>query len=118
MTTSASYTTRWDSIEAMASGCLVCGFHGGGGQEYANARNGCWVPDGNWTEFAHALNEALICSNPDIELRREVARETVAQFSEAQFMNDLSAAWSCLLKADDRHLKTKKETEQEIVDAN
>lgn len=106
-------------LEAMASGCLVCGFHGEGGQEYASEQNGWWVPDGNWTRFAHALNAALTCSHADIEHRRAVARQTVVQFSEAQFVNDLSTAWSSLLKVDDRYFRAKiQETEREISHAN
>jgi glycosyltransferase involved in cell wall biosynthesis len=46
------------SLEAMASGCLVVGYTGHGGSEYATEDNGIWVEDGNHAEFARKLSDA------------------------------------------------------------
>src|SRR5205085_11319415 len=42
-------------LEAMASGALVAGFHGYGGQEYATAQNGLWFAPDHLEEVADAL---------------------------------------------------------------
>lgn len=42
-------------IEAMAAGCLVAGFHGGGGREYATACNGLWFEPDQLLECADGL---------------------------------------------------------------
>jgi glycosyltransferase involved in cell wall biosynthesis len=46
-------------LEAMASGCLVVGFHGYGGLEYATLANGVWTRPDYLEETADALAEAL-----------------------------------------------------------
>jgi len=43
-------------LEAMAAGCLVVGFAGGGGLDYATSANGIWLPD----EDPWALADALL----------------------------------------------------------
>lgn len=46
-------------LEAMAAGCLVAGFHGDGGREYATAENGFWCDDGDIDGCVAALAAAL-----------------------------------------------------------
>jgi len=46
-------------LEAMASGCLVVGFHGYGGLEYATEANGVWTRPDHLEETADALAEVL-----------------------------------------------------------
>lgn len=84
-------------LEAMASGCLVCGFHGEGGQEYASEHNGWWVSEGDLTNFSHGINAALTVNSNELDRRRQMGRETSSQFNEARFIQDLSAAWRRLL---------------------
>lgn len=52
-------------LEAMASGCVVAGFTGGGGTEYATGANGFWVPDEDPLTLATTLERVLS------ELRRD-----------------------------------------------
>jgi glycosyltransferase involved in cell wall biosynthesis len=46
-------------LEAMASGCLVVGFHGGGGREYARRDNALWVAEGDLFRCVDTLAEAV-----------------------------------------------------------
>src|SRR5206468_2181306 len=46
-------------LEAMASGALVTGFDGYGGQEYAKPENGVWFPPDHIEETADALAKLL-----------------------------------------------------------
>lgn len=47
------------SLEAMAAGCLVAGFAGDGGWEYANSSNGFWVQDDALEAAADAVAAAV-----------------------------------------------------------
>jgi hypothetical protein len=82
-------------LEAMAAGCLVVGFHGGGGREYATAENGDWFDDGGHLEIAAALIGRLdaLAAGERFEARREAGRRTAAEFSLARFEAELRAAW-------------------------
>jgi glycosyltransferase involved in cell wall biosynthesis len=87
-------------LEAMAAGCLVCGYHGGGGTEYSTPDNGFWVEDGDVVGFVHALAAALRLTPQEIDSRVEAGRITAAAFSEHRFRSELEEAWSSLLGAD------------------
>jgi len=47
------------SLEAMAAGCLIIGYRGGGGLDYATEDNGLWVPDDDPLLLAEKLREVL-----------------------------------------------------------
>ena len=47
------------ALEAMAAGCLVTGFNGQGGAEYANEKNGFWVKEDDIIGAAHSLAKAI-----------------------------------------------------------
>jgi glycosyltransferase involved in cell wall biosynthesis len=84
-------------LEAMAAGCLVCGFDGGGGKEYATADNGYWVAEGDMEGFARALHTALTLDAGTQAARVAAAQATAAAFSEANFDRELGIAWQRLL---------------------
>lgn len=84
-------------LEAMAAGCLVCGFDGGGGKEYASHENGHWVAEGNTEDFARALHTALTLDAQEVDTMVTAARATAAGFSEVNFDRQLAAAWQHLL---------------------
>ncbi len=46
-------------LEAMASGCLVAGFHGDSGREYMNQNNSWWEEDGDWLTCVNGLAALL-----------------------------------------------------------
>ena len=84
-------------LEAMAAGCLVCGFDGGGGKEYATSDNGYWVAEGDMEGFARALHTALTLDADAQAARVAAAQATAAAFSEANFDSELASAWQHLL---------------------
>ncbi|MBF0549042.1 MAG: glycosyltransferase family 4 protein [Deltaproteobacteria bacterium] len=77
-------------IEAMASGCIVVGFTGGGGREYAHDGNGFWCPDQDPFALADRLEHILTLildnpSSPHLESVRQAGFETARRYSlEAQ----------------------------------
>ena len=84
-------------LEAMAAGCLVCGYDGHGGQEYATPDNGFWVADGDVAGFADALATALRLDETETRQRAAASRATAASFSLDGFEAGLDAAWRTLL---------------------
>ena len=86
-------------LEAMASGCLVAGFTGGGGGDYATPSNGFWAAEGDHEGFCQAVNEALRCASTPAwadEVRAASATAVAAHTPEA-FQRDLLAAWTTIL---------------------
>jgi glycosyltransferase involved in cell wall biosynthesis len=47
------------ALEAMASGCVVCGFRSGGMADYATPENGIWVEEGDIDACAVAVGRAV-----------------------------------------------------------
>ena len=84
-------------LEAMAAGCLVCGYDGAGGTEYATPENGFWVVEGHAEGFAHALHQALTLGAGAAAVRVQAGQATAAAFSEARFQSELGRAWERLL---------------------
>jgi hypothetical protein len=83
-------------LEAMAAGCLVCGFDGGGGKEYATAKNGYWVAEGDLEGFARTLDAALKVGAGGTAMI-SAAQATAAEFNEMRFELELGTAWNHLL---------------------
>lgn len=84
-------------LEAMAVGCLVSGWTGHGGSEYATPENGRWVPEGDLEAFVHALAADVQADASVVQTRRAAGQATAARFDMAQFEADLSAAWHHVL---------------------
>jgi glycosyltransferase involved in cell wall biosynthesis len=86
-------------LEAMAAGCLVVGFTGGGGLDYASAENGIWVENGNPWALAEALAKVLtaVCdpnARASLDAKRAAGRSTVQRYGPAEFERDLMAFWT------------------------
>jgi Glycosyl transferases group 1 len=82
-------------LEAMASGCVVAGFTGGGGAEYATPANGFWVAEGDHEGFCQALNQALLCASQPV-WRNAVcgaAQQALSAHSPDAFKASLDLAW-------------------------
>ena len=74
------------ALEAMAAGCLVVGFTGQGGAEYANSDNGIWVNEDDVEAAAGAVAKAvwLLRERPDEAVAMIAAgRTTAARYSPA-----------------------------------
>jgi glycosyltransferase involved in cell wall biosynthesis len=86
-------------LEAMASGCLVAGFTGIGGRDYATPDNGFWVEEDHVFAAADALAEAadLIQTGGPALLRMwEAGRATAEAWSYARFRVRLEEVWMTL----------------------
>ena len=84
------------TLEAMAGGCLVAGFTGVGGVEYANWENGFWVPEDDCEAAADALAraaEVFKTGGPPLRRRLEAAEATARLWSYSRFLTDLEQAW-------------------------
>jgi glycosyltransferase involved in cell wall biosynthesis len=84
-------------LEAMAAGCLVAGFTGGGGQEFATPANGLWVGEAQLPELALAIGRLLAMDVLQQAARVQAGQATAALFSDANFDAQLNAAWYQLL---------------------
>ena len=86
-------------LEAMAAGCLVVGFAGGGGLDYASPENGVWVQDDDPWALAQAL-EATVAGLHDPKLRPSLmtrcaaGHATALTYSRARFERELIAYWT------------------------
>lgn len=84
-------------LEAMRSGCIVAGFKGIGGREYATDANGFWVEDDDCEAAAEALARALSLvelGGPLLEARRAAGAEAAGRWSYARFRDALDHYWS------------------------
>jgi glycosyltransferase involved in cell wall biosynthesis len=80
-------------IEAMASGCIVVGFHGYGGLEYATPENGHWFSPEYMEEVADALAgvvDALERDDPSLVRMREAGAVTAARYTRQHTRDALS----------------------------
>jgi len=87
-------------LEAMSSGCLVCGFDGHGGSDYSRPDNGLWVQEGDHEGFADAVAAALqLARQGGDEAARllDAGRRTAARYSRERFESELLSAWQSIL---------------------
>jgi len=88
-------------LEAMASGCLVAGYHGDGGREYMNERNGWWADASDWRTCVDGLASALKLIDEGGErlyqMKQELAK-TVSQYSPERTKEALLKFWDEELK--------------------
>jgi len=83
-------------LEAMASGCVVAGFHGDGGREYMNEGNGWWAETGDWRACVRGLAAALDTFDKGgevLEAHHRRAMQTVEAYSVEIMEEKLLAYW-------------------------
>jgi len=86
------------SLEAMASGCQVVGYVGGGGIEYVSDDNGVWIEEGDYEKFALTLKEAC-----DLFLSKARNRYvengilTARQYSQEGFEQQIQEAYAQIM---------------------
>jgi glycosyltransferase involved in cell wall biosynthesis len=83
-------------LEAMASGCLVAGYHGDGGREYISNLNGWWAETGDWKACVDGLAAALDLldrGGHELTVRRSAMAQTVAQYSPQRMETALLDFW-------------------------
>jgi len=79
-------------LEAMASGCIVAGFTGIGGQEYATPANGFWAPEDDFKECANQLRHALDMAMQPEESAARAAYAAAATAALTPYTPDAFAA--------------------------
>ena len=86
-------------LEAMASGCVVVGFTGHGGEEYSQPDNGFWVDEGDYFAFVAKLAEAIECciTPATHQTFQQHALATAANYRHQQFTAQLQTAWQAIL---------------------
>lgn len=88
-------------LEAMASGCVVAGFTGIGGREYARPENGFWVDEDDFPGCVRGLAEAVWLSR-DTGPRREAYATACAQmasrYTPAAFEEAVRTSWAEILR--------------------
>ena len=84
-------------LEAMASGCLVAGYHGDGGREYMNKKNGWWAENGDWLACVNGLASALdLIDTGGFKLNqiKEQMKITVERYSRDKMQEKLISYWT------------------------
>ena len=82
-------------LEAMACGAIVVGFTGGGGTDYMEYGENCYVVnDGDYDRLASVLRSLIGMNQLDKDLVRFCALRTVAQYSRERTKQQLQEALS------------------------
>lgn len=87
-------------LEAMACGCVVAGFHGWGGLDYAAPDNGLWCREGDLDAAADALAEALALAqgaSPRLETLLARGAATAARYTPEAQRRALKGFWTRVL---------------------
>jgi glycosyltransferase involved in cell wall biosynthesis len=91
-------------LEAMGCGCLVIGFTGGGGDEFASTENGFWVEDQNTQALADEVERVLSLyrQNPDHprwKEKQKAAEKSAGLYSFKNQKQALLETWNHLLSS-------------------
>jgi Glycosyl transferases group 1 len=89
-------------LEAMASGCIVVGFTGVGGREYATSINGFWTENEDCIQCIDDLARVLrlvASGNPIIPSTVEAGCRTAAAFGREPFLDALLEFWHTFTEA-------------------
>ena len=87
-------------LEAMAAGCVVAGFTGVGGREYATEQNGFWAAEDDFPSCLHGLNQALTIwqqGGTALVDRLAAGQVTAERYTPGHFADATRQAWTSLL---------------------
>jgi glycosyltransferase involved in cell wall biosynthesis len=87
-------------LEAMAAGCIVAGFTGIGGREYATAKNGFWAEEDDFPGCIAQLKAALDLAQKQDSTREaytKTCQETLAAYTPEIFRHAVTEAWGRIL---------------------
>jgi len=87
-------------LEAMASGCVVAGFTGIGGREYANAENGFWADEDDFPACVGQLKKAVELALAPAAAQKpysDACRKTLAAYTPEAFEKAVKEAWAQIL---------------------
>lgn len=89
-------------MEAMASGCVIAGFTGIGGREYAREENGFWADEDDFSTCIRQLAGAVQLSR-ETGARREAyataCAQMAARYTPATFDEAVRTSWAEILRA-------------------
>ncbi len=87
-------------LEAMAAGCVVAGFTGVGGREYATEQNGFWAAEDDFPSCLHGLDQALTIwqqGGTALVDRLAAGQVTAERYTPGHFAAATRQAWTSLL---------------------
>lgn len=87
-------------LEAMASGCLVTGFDGEGGKDFATKDNGIWCPDGDVEACVEGLHQLCLSAkrrDRAYHHRRAAGFATAKRYGRHNFETKLTTFWQRFL---------------------
>lgn len=87
-------------LEAMAAGCVIAGFTGIGGREYATERNGFWVAEDDFPVCVEQLKKAVELSldtGANKTRYEKSCRETLARYTPETFAAAVKESWAKIL---------------------
>ena len=88
-------------LEAMASGCVVAGFTGIGGRDYATNENGFWAAEDDFPACVSQLGHAVQLSRQPQSLAfkalQTACQSTLTAYTPHSFQQAVTAAWSAIL---------------------
>jgi glycosyltransferase involved in cell wall biosynthesis len=87
-------------LEAMAAGCVVTGFTGIGGREYATAENGFWAGEDDFPACVAALEQAVgqsVAGDTAMMAYRAACERTLAAYTPETFRQGVKDAWDAIL---------------------
>lgn len=91
-------------LEAMAAGCMVAGFRGIGGLEYATQENGLWCTEDDPFDCALQLGHAWQLLRPEHQVERTALRDqghaTAKRYTRRRMTQALGAFWADFLYSD------------------
>ncbi|MFY9288526.1 MAG: hypothetical protein WAO98_08495, partial [Alphaproteobacteria bacterium] len=79
------------------AGCVVAGFTGLGGKEYAHEQNGFWASEDDFPTCVANLKKAVDLSLTDHKNYSEAATKTVKAYTPQTFKQAVKEAWSKIL---------------------
>ena len=87
------------NCEAMASGCVVVGYHGYGGEEIFKPEFSRPVPDEDVFAYIEAMREVLKMDMAELNLMGEMASKYVRkEYSTKNEIESIKTAWSSIMK--------------------
>ncbi|MDR3424025.1 MAG: glycosyltransferase family 4 protein [Alphaproteobacteria bacterium] len=87
-------------LEAMASGCVVAGFTGIGGREYASPENGFWAGEDDFPACIQSLAKAVefaSASGAALEKHQLSCRQTLFAYTPEAFQKVVKDAWEIIV---------------------
>jgi glycosyltransferase involved in cell wall biosynthesis len=89
-------------LEAMAAGCVVAGFTGIGGREYADDDNGFWANEDDFPACLAALKAATDLSESSdtnaMQRYRQSAERVLARYTPETFRRSILEIWNRILR--------------------